>query len=93
MGSVENWTQLFQNAYRVLKPGGWLESYDFDYIVQSDDGTVTPNTALAQLVNIFQEGARKLGSRARFDIIEQKLQRTAMKDAGFTNVQETDIKV
>ncbi|EFX00624.1 hypothetical protein CMQ_7626 [Grosmannia clavigera kw1407] len=67
VGCVQDWTQLFKNAYRILKPGGYIESLEVDGSLDSDDGTVTKKTALSQWGQIFQEGARKLGSLASFN--------------------------
>ena len=30
IGSVTDWDALFAQAFRVLKPGGWVESLDND---------------------------------------------------------------
>ncbi|EFX00536.1 methyltransferase type 11 [Grosmannia clavigera kw1407] len=93
VGSVENWTDLFKEAYRVLKPGGYIETFDLDGNITSDDGTVTEKTAISQWGFIFQEGARKLGSRASYNPIGEGLQHRALVDAGFANITEKPFKL
>lgn len=90
---MPDWYKLFENAYRTLKPGGWLESVDFNAIAESDDGTVTEKTALYQWGHIFQEGIRKAGSSASFSVVKEGLQRKAMEAAGFINIEEKPLKV
>ena len=45
LGSIDDWNLLFKRAFDHLKPGGWLESYEMSAFMESDDGTVTDQTA------------------------------------------------
>ncbi|QGI88814.1 hypothetical protein CEK26_000029 [Fusarium fujikuroi] len=38
-GSISDWSALFKEAFRVCKPGGWVESYEASPRMESDDGT------------------------------------------------------
>lgn len=89
---MQNWAELFKKAYAALKPGGYIESFDFDANVSSDDGTVTDKTAISQWGYIFQEGVRKLGSRASFNPVMDGLQRKGLEEAGFVNITEKRYK-
>ena len=91
MGSIDDWTALFERARDCLKPGGWLESYEMSPIWMSDEARITPDTALGQWGKIFVEGGRCSGRP--FTVVDDGLQRKAMEAAGFVDIQERDIKV
>lgn len=90
-GSIPDWDALFKEAYKTLKPGGWIESHEPSPEIVSEDGTVTPDIALGQWGKIFFEGGKKLGRT--FDIIGLELQKKALREAGFVDIQEKDLKV
>lgn len=91
LGSVPDWTEFFKQAYKVLKPGGFLESYEASPRVYSDDGTLDPSNAISQWTSLFIDGGRKIGRS--FDIVEENTQNIAMAAAGFVDIQEKWIKV
>jgi len=91
VGSIDDWNRLFQRAYECLAPGGWLESYEMSTMWESDNGSVTDKSALGQWGKIFIEGGRKAGRT--FTVVVDGLQRKAMENAGFVDIQERDIKV
>lgn len=93
VGCVTDWTALLKQAYKTLKPGGWVETFDFNGYFESDDGTLTNSMALAQWGIIFRKGAEKLGSTASFTVVRDKLQRKALEASGFVNIQEKALKV
>lgn len=93
IGCVTDWTALFQQAYKTLKPGGWIESFECNGFFESDDNTLPEKSALAQWGVLFREGAKKLGSAASFSVVRDEVQRKSLKEAGFVNVQEKLIKV
>lgn len=90
-GSIADWTALYREVYKTLKPGGWVESHEPSPEIFSEDGTVTPDIALGQWGKIFLEGGKKLGRT--FDIIGSELQKKALQEAGFVDIRESDIKV
>ncbi|KAF8858641.1 S-adenosyl-L-methionine-dependent methyltransferase [Acephala macrosclerotiorum] len=46
-GSVTNWPNLYEKAFRHLKPGsGWLEHVEIDFSVHCDDGTLPTGSIL-----------------------------------------------
>lgn len=61
VGSVPDWNKLFGEAYKALKPGGWVETYDCDAAFYSDDGSVVPKSALSQWAVIYARGLQSLG--------------------------------
>ncbi|KAM5364974.1 hypothetical protein ACJZ2D_011234 [Fusarium nematophilum] len=90
VGSVQDWEGLFKQAYRALKPGGYLESHETSARVLSDDGSVEENSALGQWGNFFIQGGHKLGRP--FTVVEDELQEKAMEAAGFVDVRVTTLK-
>lgn len=93
IGSAVDWNALFKKAYEVLKPGGWLESYELDADIQCDDGSILSRSAVADYGYIFREGGKKLGTKASFNPVGEGLQRKAFDAGGFVNIKETPIKV
>jgi ubiquinone/menaquinone biosynthesis C-methylase UbiE len=91
MGSVRDWDAFFSEAYRVCKPGAWIESHEASCNVSSDDGTVAPNSAMGHWGEFFKEGGKKIGTS--FSVVEDGTQRKAMEKAGFINIQEFDFRV
>lgn len=91
LGSIADWTELFKQAYRCLKPGGYVESFEPDSVMQSDDGTVKETSAMGQWGKFFEEGGKKLGRP--FSVLSDRLQRKGMEEAGFVDIEELDFKV
>lgn len=90
-GSISDWSALFKEAFRVCKPGGWVESYEASPRMESDDGSVTETCAINEWGKFFIEGGKKLNRT--FEIIDKDLQQKAMEDAGFVDVKVWDFKV
>nr|RBQ97258.1 hypothetical protein FVER53263_06746 [Fusarium verticillioides] len=91
VGSIVDWDQLFKEAYRCLKPGGYIESHEALSRMDCDDGSITEKSAMHQWGKFFVEGGKKIGRS--FTIVEDGIQRSAMEKAGFVNLEERDFKV
>ncbi|KAL1848309.1 hypothetical protein VTK73DRAFT_10164 [Phialemonium thermophilum] len=90
VGSIADWSALFREAFRVLKPGGYLESYEMSGNVGTDDGPLPPTSAVAQWGPLFVQGGRAIGRS--FTVVDDGIQRKAMEEAGFVDIQEKNIK-
>ncbi|OLN86445.1 Phosphomethylethanolamine N-methyltransferase 2 [Colletotrichum chlorophyti] len=90
VGSIRDWPALFKQAYRALKPGGYLESFEVSPAILSDDDTVPETSALGQWGKFFEEGGRKMGRT--FRVLDEDLQRISMEEAGFENITEWNNK-
>lgn len=44
-GALSDWPSLMQQAYKFVKPGGWVEFQDFDMKFYSTDGTFVPGSS------------------------------------------------
>ncbi|CAJ0542641.1 Ff.00g001800.m01.CDS01 [Fusarium sp. VM40] len=90
VGCIPDWDKLFQEAYKVLKPGGWIETFEASPTIESDDGTVKPDSAMAQWAPIFIEASKKIGNT--FTVIADDIQRSGIERAGFIDVNQWDSK-
>lgn len=90
-GSIQDWPALFKEAYRCVKPGGYIESFEVEPWYVSDDGSVPEDSAMAQWGPLFVEGGKKLGRT--FTMSSDGIQRSGIEDAGFVDLCETDFKV
>ncbi|KAL2177344.1 S-adenosyl-L-methionine-dependent methyltransferase [Thermothelomyces heterothallicus CBS 202.75] len=90
-GSIADWNQLFREAYRVVKPGGYIETFEADSAFCSDDGTIKEGSAMDQWSKVFEEGGRKFGRT--FMPVSDNVQRTGLEAAGFVNLVQHDFKV
>ena len=91
VGSIVDWPQLFKEAYKCLKPGGNIESHEALSRMDCDDGSIHEKSAMHQWGKFFVEGGKKIGRS--FTIVEDEVQRKAMEEAGFVNIEERNFKV
>lgn len=91
VGSISDWDALFAEAYRTLKPGGWIESYEGSPTVESEDGSITETSAMGQWGPIFVHFGETIGRS--FTVVADGTQRKAMEAAGFIDIQEEELKV
>lgn len=89
--SVQGWTDIFKEAFRCTKPGGYFESFEAAPRLTSDDGTVTERSAMAQWGKLFTAGGEKTGKT--FAMVDEGMQRAGMEAAGYVDVEERDFKV
>jgi SAM-dependent methyltransferase len=87
-GSVGDWGELFNEAYKALKPGGFLECAEHSVTPVSDDGTVGPDHVYTRYGTIMNDLARKRGKEV--DVWSSLKER--VKAAGFADVIETRTK-
>lgn len=74
---------------RHLKPGyGWIEQVEIDYEPRCDDGTLPPNSALAQWYQYVADAT----DRASRPIAYNHTTRRMLEMAGFIDIQETIIR-
>ncbi|RSL71566.1 hypothetical protein CEP54_001346 [Fusarium duplospermum] len=91
VGSIVDWPQLFKEAYKCLKPGGYIESHEALSRMDCDDGSIHEKSAMHQWGKFFVEGGKKIGRS--FTIVEDGVQKKGMEEAGFVNVEERNFKV
>ena len=90
-GAIKDWPALFREGYRSCKPGGYIESGEFDPRYYCDDGTADDEETIKVWNSVFEEGGKKLGHS--FTVIEDNVQETGIRDAGFQDIHAVAYKV
>jgi SAM-dependent methyltransferase len=81
--SLKSWPHFYQEAFKYLRPGGWVENQEFDCQVLSDDNTIPEDSKVKEWVRLWNEGMGMIGKTGRCDpeVLAQQ-----MRDAGLINV-------
>ncbi|KAJ4288843.1 hypothetical protein N0V88_007172 [Collariella sp. IMI 366227] len=87
-GAIKDWPRLMAQAYKHLRPGGWIELYDPDTRLTCDDGSVPEDSALSRWNKLMVEAAAKNGANLD-SVLGYKQQ---LIDAGFKNVRQVNFK-
>ncbi|KAK3956947.1 S-adenosyl-L-methionine-dependent methyltransferase [Pseudoneurospora amorphoporcata] len=90
-GAFGDLKQVYDEAFRCCKPGGWFEHADTSAILGCDDGTFKDHHALMQWGKIYNKAAQKLG--IIMTMAEDGLMEKTMRDAGFVNVKVVGLKM
>lgn len=90
-GAIMDWSSLLKEAYKVNKPGAWVQTCEFDAKFHSDDDTAAKDPTLATWAQLFGKGGEKM-SRS-FKVVEDDLQRKALEEAGYEDIQVVNYKV
>jgi SAM-dependent methyltransferase len=53
----EGWEEFYGECYRNLRPGGWVESQEFDLKLRSDDNSIPEPSAIQKWLEAWNEGA------------------------------------
>ncbi|KAB8068095.1 putative TAM domain methyltransferase [Aspergillus leporis] len=88
-GSVSDYDQLLQQAFRSLTPGGWFEFSDADIIICGDDDTLQDASNLLEANRLVLEASAQLGKVMG----TARQHRRRLLDAGFTNIREETYKI
>ncbi|KAJ4289937.1 hypothetical protein N0V88_006734 [Collariella sp. IMI 366227] len=87
-GSVGDWNELFRQAYRVCRPGAYVESFEMDALAFAEDGSIVENSPLDQWGKLFKEAGKMTGRS--FMVITEDVQRKGLEAAGFTDLVQWD---
>jgi len=88
-GGIKDWGRLIRQAFDALKPGGWLDIEEYEFTLQSDDGTLSDESNLAKYYRLVNQAADLLGQEFK---IASSLDRFIL-DAGFDNVHHEEMKL
>ena len=89
-GSIADWSQLYSEIYKHLKPGGLLEMQEFEAWVRSDDDVELTNAS--NVLSMLQEVDKASVAFGKQINIAAKVKQ-GMIDAGFEDVTEVIHKV
>ncbi|KAK5657475.1 hypothetical protein OQA88_3047 [Cercophora sp. LCS_1] len=81
LGSIPDWQKLYQQAFRCLKPGGWIEHTDSDVRIQADDGSLPKDNVFRTWEQFFRDAGDKIGRT--FNVTENDKQVDWATEAGF----------
>lgn len=88
-GSIADWAKLLGQAYAHLKPGGWIEIQEFEVWIRSDDDSLER----APMIRLWQEELNVAADMINKPMLVAPLMRSWLLQTGFTEVQETIVKV
>ncbi|KAH0442716.1 methyltransferase domain-containing protein [Colletotrichum camelliae] len=82
-------SEVIQQSFDALRPGGWLESQDFNVEAISDDGTLLPDSPLARWVYDMNHASELIGR----PLARAHLLRQWYEEVGFVDVHERVFKI
>ncbi|KAK3356309.1 S-adenosyl-L-methionine-dependent methyltransferase [Lasiosphaeria hispida] len=91
IGCIEDWPKLYRQAYRCLKPGGWIEHTDFTVRVLTDDNSVPKDDPYKMWNQFFEQATEKTGRS--FHLAEENKLADWLKESGFPSVQVENYRV
>ncbi|KAL8305345.1 hypothetical protein RB597_003803 [Gaeumannomyces tritici] len=87
-GSLKEWPKLYRQAYDNLSPGGYIELFEPNYPIGSDDNSLPADSALLRWSRLWQEGAAKSG----LQLLTAEQHKAVLEQAGFVNIVERNFK-
>ncbi|RPB03580.1 S-adenosyl-L-methionine-dependent methyltransferase [Choiromyces venosus 120613-1] len=89
MACISDWPKLFKQAYRVTKPGGYLESAEPTLQIFCNDGSLDLESPMAMWSKNMIKSADLFGKPGNI----AHLTKGWMIDAGFVNVEEKILRL
>jgi hypothetical protein len=87
--SVKDWPRLYEQAFKHLKLGGWLEAQEHDVRVSSDEDSVDRAKDVVNWFSTVDLASEKFAKK--MDVADRQKQWTI--DAGFVDVRDDIYKV
>ncbi|KAF9634817.1 S-adenosyl-L-methionine-dependent methyltransferase [Lasiodiplodia theobromae] len=97
--AFKDYPAVLKQAYKHLRPGGWMELQEFEYMPYADDDSMPPNYALREMLELVTAGLRTMSidlRRARPSSSSSPSPSSldaALAAAGFEDVSVRQIKV
>lgn len=88
-GAVGDWVKFHEEAFKNLKPGGWLEMQEFNGHFSCDDGTMKDDSWVAKWTYEMDRGSTMFGKNYNAAPRMKQL----MIDAGYINIEQQTYKV
>ncbi|KAL7267258.1 hypothetical protein RUND412_010162 [Rhizina undulata] len=89
-GHIADWPKLYEQAFKALKPGGWIEVQDGCDYFSSDDGSVLPTSYYSQFSVNFEKVSLLLGKQWNS---VARAAKQGLKDVGCVQVVDKLIKL
>ena len=92
-GSIKDWPALYHEAFLVLKPGGWIENFEFNIRLHSDIPEIRddPDHIFKRWANVFIEAGDRMGRSLRIGM--NGAIASHMQDCGFVNIIQKSYQV
>lgn len=87
--TLKDWPHFYREAFKSLRPGGWVEGHEFSYIRQSDDDSLPADSCIAEWERKWTEGINRAGLPGPCDPTVMTRQ---MMEAGFVNITVLNLK-
>ncbi|PQE32049.1 SAM dependent methyltransferase protein [Rutstroemia sp. NJR-2017a WRK4] len=87
-GSIPDWPKVYEQAFKHLKPGGFIEHIEPSLYLRSDDGTLAPDNPLNRFADLFNQAGERTGQS--MDLCPTMA--SDMTTAGFINLREETFK-
>ncbi|WAO93433.1 Hypothetical protein NCS54_01098100 [Fusarium falciforme] len=87
--SIRDWPRLVSQAYRALKPGGWIELQELRFVLECDDGTMREDSQVVAFLNNVKNGLAEFN----IDLLGMQKNQQNLREAGFVNIEEMVFKV
>jgi len=87
LGSIADWPALYAQAFRALKPGGWIEHTEFTCETTWDDNSLPPENIYTWWTNFLLSAGDKIGRT--FTPTKNGQHLAWLKEAGFTGAIHT----
>ncbi|KAK0641842.1 S-adenosylmethionine-dependent methyltransferase [Cercophora newfieldiana] len=84
LGSIEDWPKLYKQAFRCLKPGGWIEHTDSSVNIIDNDNSLPKDNPYPAWNQFFVDAGKKIGKT--FNVTENDQQIDWAREAGFDNI-------
>lgn len=87
-GSIGDWPALYRQAYIALKPGAWIENFEFTITLHSDLPEIRddPDHIFKRWGTVFMEAGDRMGRSLRIGL-GGRIERY-MREAGFENITQ-----
>ncbi|KHO01513.1 Methyltransferase type 11 [Metarhizium album ARSEF 1941] len=92
-GSISDWRRLYRQAYTALKPGGWLENFEFTINLRSDLPEIRddPDHIFKRWSTVFMEASDRMGKSLRIGMNGRMTR--YMREAGFEHIAHKHYQV
>ncbi|KAL0935357.1 regulator of secondary metabolism (methyltransferase domain-containing protein) [Colletotrichum truncatum] len=88
LGCIRDWPELYRKSFRHLKPGGYIEQVEIEWVPRSDDGTLAQDSPLIHWSSTLSHAMRTYG--LPIDVFDAGAE---LRAAGFTNITENMVKL
>ena len=90
VGSIHNWAAYFKQAYKHIKPGGYVEAQEMSVDIMTDDKSFPEHSYIKEWCDLLESGVLNTGYSIRLTPDEL---RHWIEDAGFVDVTVKSYKL